>query len=139
MADKRSIAAAPSRPFKLNGTEKQWNAISFGEQNEDLTNAAVTFAAAKAQYPMVNNIEYSEKYHRFSITWNAVDGAQQYGIAVKLAGKWKVQAYTAAKTLSFTSPKLKPGSTYEMVVCAKVNGSWDISGITKRSFKVTIK
>ncbi|MBQ1538234.1 MAG: hypothetical protein IIZ73_07980, partial [Ruminococcus sp.] len=68
MADKRSIAAAPSRPFKLNGTEKQWNAISFGEQNEDLTNAAVTFAAAKAQYPMVNNIEYSEKYHRFSIT-----------------------------------------------------------------------
>lgn len=37
------------KTVKFNGTEKQWNAISFWEQNEDLTNTAVTFAAAKAQ------------------------------------------------------------------------------------------
>ena len=89
------------------------------------------------KYPKVTDTESSERYHQFRLTWNAVDGATEYGIAVKLGGKWKIQAYTD-KTY-YTSPKLKEGSTAEMVICAKVNGKWDISSINSRAFKVTVK
>ena len=90
--------------------------------------------------PTVSSIAYNEKYHQFRINWSAVDGAQNYGVAVYLAGKWKVQKQDIpASTTSFTSPKLKAGQTYRMVVCAKVNGKWDISNIEKRAFNVTIQ
>lgn len=76
-------------------------------------------------YPKVTAVEYNEEFHQFRMKWTSVPNAEQYGIAVKLAGRWKVQAYTDAKTTVFTSPKLKAGSKYDIVVCAKVNGKWD--------------
>ena len=92
-----------------------------------------------AKYPAVENINYNEQYHQFRLSWTKVNGASQYGVAVKIAGKWKVYAYTDANTTTFTSPKLKAGSTYEMVICAKVNGKWDTSNLNARAFKVTVK
>ncbi|MBO4865403.1 MAG: carbohydrate-binding domain-containing protein [Ruminococcus sp.] len=91
-----------------------------------------------ANYPKVTKIEYSEKYHQFRLTWDAVDGAEKYGVAVYLAGKWKVVDQNITTT-TFTSPKLAAGQTYKMVVCAKINGSWDISKINSRAFTVTVK
>ena len=109
-----------------------------GQWNMDFSNAiTVTPNDAAAKYPIVENIEYNEEFHQFRLSWNAVEGAQQYGIAVKLAGKWKVQAYTDKTT--FTSPKLRAGSSYEMLVCAKVNGKWDLGAMNSRIFTVTIK
>ncbi|MCR5540484.1 MAG: InlB B-repeat-containing protein [Ruminococcus sp.] len=94
---------------------------------------------AKNVYPKVTAVEYNEEFHQFRMKWTSVPDAEQYGIAVKLAGRWKVQAYTNAKTTVFTSPKLKAGSKYDIVVCAKVNGKWDISNIASRAVKVTVK
>lgn len=92
------------------------------------------------EYPRVTNIIYNEQYHQFRMTWSPVAGAQNYGIAVYLAGKWKVQTQTiSAGTTYFTSPKLRAGQTYKVVVAAKVNGKWDISSLNSRAVTVTIK
>lgn len=117
-------------------------AMKNGQWNMDDSNAIVVTPNAEndtSSYPTVSKIEYNDQYHQFRVIWNKVSGATQYGIAVKLAGRWKVQAYTNANTNYFTSPKLKAGSTYQMVVCAKVNGEWDISNIGSRAFTVTVK
>jgi hypothetical protein len=108
------------------------------EWHKDFSNAITVtpLTSEVSKYPKVTNIKYSDKYPQFKLEWNAVDGATQYGIAVKLAGKWKVWTYTD-KTY-FISPKLKAGSTAEMVICAKVNGEWDTSNINSRAFVVTI-
>lgn len=91
-------------------------------------------------YPVLTSIEYSATYHQFRLNWTPVDGATKYGVAVYLAGKWKVvNQDIPADTTTFTSPKLKAGQTYKMVICAKVNGSWDISKINSRAFNVTVK
>ena len=92
------------------------------------------------KYPVVNSIEYSEKTHQFRLHWDAVDGAQKYGVAVYLSGKWKVaDGNISASTTTFTSPKLKAGQTYKVVVCAKINGEWDKSKLGSRAFTVTVK
>ena len=88
-------------------------------------------------YPKVTDIEYNEQFHQFRLTWNEAKGAEEYGIAVKIAGKWRIQAYTDKTT--FTSPKLRPDSIAEMVICAKVDGKWDTSNINARAFSVTVK
>ncbi len=90
-------------------------------------------------YPKVTKIDYSESTHQFRITWSAVKGATKYGIAVYQGGKWKVQKQVESNVTSFTSPKLKAGQTYKLVVCAKVNGDWDKSSLSKRAVTVTIK
>jgi|GEM_PF-778378 hypothetical protein len=109
------------------------------EWHKDFSNAITVtpLTSAVSKYPNVTNIKFSEKYHQFKLEWNAVDGATQYGIAVKLAGKWKVWTYT--DETNFISPKLKAGSTAEMVICAKINGEWDTSNINSRAFEVTVK
>lgn len=112
-----------------------------GVWEKDMSNAIVVTpnAVAVKIYPEVTSIQYDETSHQFRLNWSAADKAEMYGIAVKLAGRWKVHAYTNAKTTVFTSPKLKAGSKYDIVVCAKVNGKWDISNIAGRAVKVTVK
>lgn len=91
-------------------------------------------------YPEITKVEYDKTYHQFRIKWNPVEGAENYGIAVYLAGKWRIQTQTIpATTTTFTSPKLKSGQTYKMLVCAKVNGKWDTSNANSRAFTVTVK
>ncbi len=117
------------------------SAIICGKEYTDVEKAITVTPNEKAvpAYPVPEEVQYNEVYHQFRVKWSAVPDAQQYGIAVKLAGKWKVQAYTNAKTTTFTSPKLKPGDKYQMVICAKVNGEWDTSNISGRAFTITIK
>ena len=113
---------------------------------ENAVNFKVIDADDKTEYPelteakfaKVARIKYTD-YFQFRINWTKVEGAQQYGIAVNLAGKWKVQAYTDAKTTTFTSPKLKAGSKYDVAICAKVNGKWETTDFTKRAFTIAVK
>ncbi|EXM40186.1 hypothetical protein RASY3_07600 [Ruminococcus albus SY3] len=102
-------------------------------------NIKVIDAKDKTEYPDLKSAQFDSKYHQFRINWTKVEGAQQYGIAVNLAGKWKVQAYTDANTTTFTSPKLKSGSKYDMAICAKVNGKWETTDFTKRAFTIAVK
>lgn len=110
-----------------------------GKWNMDTSNAIVVSPneIVKPSYPTVTNIVYNKEYHQFKMKWDAVEGATQYGVAVKVAGKWKVYSYT--EDTVFTSPKLKEGSKVEMVVCAKVGGKWDTSNLNSRAFTVTVK
>ena len=112
-----------------------------GKWNLDYSNAlSVTPKEVQTTaYPIVKTIDYNEEFHQFKVTWSPVTGAEQYGVAVKLMNKWKVMAYTAAKTTSFISPKLTPGSRYELVVCAKVNGKYDLNKLANRVVTVTVK
>ena len=110
-----------------------------GEWNSDYSNAIVVTPneAKQISYPEVTEIAYSEPYHQFRLTWTPVDGADKYGIAAFIAGKWRVQTYTDKTT--FTSPKLKAGDTYKLLIAARVNGEWDLSNINSRAFTVTVK
>ena len=111
-----------------------------GQWNMDFSNAiTVTPNVVTAPVYPKESVQYSPEFHKIKIDWTKVDGATQYGIAVKLAGKWKVQAYTDADTTTFTTPKLKPGSSYEVVICAKVDGKWQTQDIASRAFTVTVK
>ncbi len=105
---------------------------------EDGTNFKIIDANDKTEYPIPCSAEFNSQYHQFRLNWTAIEGAEKYAIAVYLAGKWRPQVYTDAKTTSFTSPKLK-STTYKMVICARVNGEWDTSALNSRSFFINVK
>lgn len=93
---------------------------------------------AKLTYPTNINIEYSAKYHQVRISWNKVEDADRYGIAVYLAGKWRVQVQNITGT-AYTTPKnLTPGKNYRVVVVARVNGNWDTANAIHNAVTVTI-
>ena len=125
------------------GSEHKIAVVTYsnGKWNTDFSNAVIVSPNAPQPviYPKVSSIDHSEEFHQFRVKWSAVPNAQQYGIAVKLSGKWKIQKTFDAKTTTFTSPKLTAGKTYEMVICAKINGEWDTSKLSGRIFKVTVK
>ncbi|MBO5559545.1 leucine-rich repeat protein [Ruminococcus sp.] len=116
-------------------------AMFSGKWKTDFSKAITVFAdeSAASKYPKVTDIVYNEQYHQFKLDWDAVDGAEKYGVAVFIANKWKIvtQDIPANKT-NFTSPKLKAGQTYKMVVCAKVNGNWDTDNISERAIIVKV-
>ena len=90
-------------------------------------------------YPINIKVTYSEKYHQVRFTWDKVEGADRYGIAVYLAGKWRVQKQDITGT-TYTSPKnLTPGVTYKVAIAARVNGRWDTANAIKHAGTVTIK
>jgi hypothetical protein len=92
-------------------------------------------------YPEITNIEYSDKFHQIRFSWKPVSGATNYGIAVYLAGKWRIQTQNiSASSTSYTTPKnMTPGKTYKVAVAAKVNGTWGVSEAIKHAVSVTVK
>ena len=93
----------------------------------------------KPTYPTNIKVAYSATYHQVRFTWDKVEGADRYGIAVYLAGKWRVQAQDITDT-TYTTPKnLTPGKTYKVAVAARVDGKWYTSDAIKNAVDVTIK
>jgi hypothetical protein len=90
-------------------------------------------------YPTNIKVEYSKEYHQVKFTWDEVEGADRYGIAVYLAGKWRIKDQYITDAV-FTTPKnLAPGKTYKVAIAAKVYGEWDIKNAIKNAGTVTIK
>jgi mannan endo-1,4-beta-mannosidase len=90
-------------------------------------------------YPTNIKVNYSTKYHQVQFIWDKVKGADKYGIAVYLAGKWRVQTSNIT-TNSYVTPKnLTPGMTYKVAIAARVNGKWDTANAIKNAVQVTIK
>jgi len=90
-------------------------------------------------YPTNIKAEYNETYHQVRLTWDKVSGADKYGIAVYLSGKWRIQT-SALTTNSFTTPKnLTPGKSYKVAVAARVNGKWDTANAIKNAITITVK
>jgi hypothetical protein len=109
-----------------------------GNWKLDFSNAITvtpsTPAIATTKYPEVTA---QVSRNQFKLQWTAVPNAQKYGIAVYESGKWVEKVTLDGNTFSYISPKLAKG-TYKMVVCAKINGEWDLTGFTSRAFTVTI-
>jgi len=106
-----------------------------GKWYTDVSKAVVVTPKSVNKYPVVTS-EVSGK--QFRLNWKAADAAEKYAIAVYQSGKWVVKAQLNGDVTSYTSPKLNNG-TYKIVVCAKVNGKWDLSNINSRAINVTIK
>lgn len=110
-----------------------------GKWDMDFSNAITVspYSEEISEYPVVSEIRYSEEHHQFRLTWNAIEGAEMYGVAAKIGGRWKVMAYTDKPC--YTSPKLRQGSSAEMVVCARIGGIWFTDEMNDRAFTVTVK
>ena len=109
-----------------------------GKWNQNYSNATVV--KTKCAYPEYIFHRYDSKYHQIKLNWSDVPNAQNYGIAVYLAGKWKVQKQDIpATTRSYISPKLKAGKTYKVLVCAKIDGKWNLSDLSSRVYTVTVR
>ena len=89
-------------------------------------------------YPKYVNVETNSTYHQIRFTWDKVEGADRYGIAVYLAGKWRIQTQSLTDT-TFTSPKnMTPGKTYKVAIAARVNGTWDVANAIKNAVTVVV-
>ena len=103
---------------------------------------AVTKTSSQSSTPALNiKVETSEQYHQIRFSWNRVSGATNYGIAVYLAGKWRVQTSSipASQTYYLTPKNLTPGKSYKVAIAAKVNGQWNSSTAIKNAVIVTVK
>ena len=132
----------------LNG--KGWAAASSaseivsgeGEYAVIENNAVTTYIRAEKTpptYPANIRVEYNAKDHRVRFKRDKAEGAEKYGIAVYMAGKWRIQNRNITDTV-YTSPKnLLPGRTYKVVIAAKVNGKRDIENAMKNAGTITIK
>ena len=92
-------------------------------------------------YPTNIKVNYSTQYHQVQFTWSAVPNAQNYGIAVYLAGKWRIQTQSiSGSTTSYVTPKnLTPGMSYKVAIAAKVNGKWDVNNAIRNAVTVTVR
>ena len=102
-------------------------------------NTYIRYTANKITYPTNIKVEYSAKTHQIRFTWDKVEGADRYGIAVYMAGKWRIQKQDITDT-TYTTPKgLVTGKSYKVAVAARVNGVWDIANAIKNAVNVTVK
>ena len=91
--------------------------------------------------PSVSNIRvnYNTQYHQIQFVRDKLYGADKYGIAVYLAGKWRVQT-TNITTNSYVTPKnLTPGMSYRVAIAARVNGVWSTTEAINNAVTVTVR
>ena len=120
------------------GSKSDWEKVVIGKHNYILKVATVHYGCTS---PEITKVQYSEQYHQVRINWSPVDDAEQYGIAVFLAGKWRVQTQAIPSSVtSFTTPKnLTPGTSYKIAVAAKIGGKWDVESAVNKAVTVTVK
>ena len=103
------------------------------------TNTYKQFTNESLTYPTNIKVTYNEKNHQVKFTWDEVEGADRYGIAVYKSGKWRIQTQDITDTV-YTSPKnLTPGKTYKVAIAARVNGEWDTENAIKNAVTITVK
>jgi len=103
------------------------------------TNTYKQFTNESLTYPTNIKVKYNEKNHQVRFTWDEVEGADRYSIAVYKSGKWRIQTQDITDTV-YDSPKnLTPGSTYKVAIAARVNGEWDTKNAIKNAVTVTVK
>jgi hypothetical protein len=143
VAAKSATATQPGNTEYYIGSDGKYYTLSNGTYTQIAANSWVIPALGVSgnTYPTNIQVQYSEEYHQIRFTWDKVDNAQNYGIAVYLAGKWRIQTQSiSASTTSYTTPKnMTPGMTYKVAIAAKVNGTWDVANAIKNAVTVTVK
>ncbi|MCR5541257.1 MAG: BspA family leucine-rich repeat surface protein [Ruminococcus sp.] len=102
-------------------------------------NGKNTYIRYTPTFPTNIEVTYFKTSHQVRFTWDRVEGADRYGIAVYLAGKWKVQNQDITGTSYITPKNLTPGKTYKVAIAARVNGTWDTANAIKYSGTITVK
>ncbi|EGC02255.1 BspA family leucine-rich repeat surface protein [Ruminococcus albus] len=96
------------------------------------------FGTVKLTYPTNIKFEYNQIYHQGRLTWDKVEDADRYGIALYLAGKWRIQKQDITTT-SYTTPKnMTPGTSYKLAIAARVDGEWDTANAIKHAVTIYI-
>lgn len=96
------------------------------------------FGTVKLTYPTNIKVEYNQIYHQVRLTWDKVEDAKEYGIAIYQAGKWRIQKQ-GITTTSYTTPRdLTPGKSYKVMIAAKVDGEWDTANAIKHAVTIYI-
>ena len=96
------------------------------------------FGTVKLTYPTNIKVEYNQIYHQVRLTWDKVEDADRYGIALYLAGKWRIQKQDITTT-SYTTPKnMTPGTSYKLAIAARVDGEWDTANAIKHAVTISI-
>ncbi|EXM40336.1 cell surface protein [Ruminococcus albus SY3] len=106
--------------------------------NED-KNTYVRNNDIKPTYPTNINVQYSKEFHQVRFTWDKVEGADRYGIAVYLTGKWRIQTQDITDTVYTTPKNLVPNKTYKVAIAARVNGKWDTKNAIRNAVTITVK
>ncbi|SFC51939.1 RICIN domain-containing protein [Ruminococcus albus] len=130
VSKKSKDPAANNQQYTYKGSDNQKWYVELAQQTDKTS-----------VYPEITAIEHNEQYHQIRFTWKPVDGASNYGIAVYLAGKWRVQAQNiSSSTLSYTTPKnLTPGKSYKVAIAAKVNGQWTVTEAIEHAVTISVR
>ncbi|MBO4865129.1 MAG: cellulase family glycosylhydrolase [Ruminococcus sp.] len=113
-----------------------------GTWTNDYSNAITVTpksSTSSDDYPKNVKANYSTQYHQVQFIWDKVEGADKYGIAVYLAGKWRIQTSNITTNSYLTPKNLTPGMTYKVAIAARVNGKWNTTDPIKNAITVTIK
>ena len=97
------------------GTKTQWNKISVGSGNSDLTSATIHYGA-KEQLGKPAKITATQSTASVKLTWTAVEGANAYGVYRKTSSGWKKLGQVAK--LNGTINNLAAGTKYTFAVQA---------------------
>lgn len=72
-------------------------------------------------------VSYVPGDHCVTLSWDAVEGAEEYLIAAKVGGSWAKVA--VCNDTWYLLEKLVAGENYEVAVAAKINGRWSTRGV----------
>ncbi|MBO4866172.1 MAG: rhamnogalacturonan lyase [Ruminococcus sp.] len=146
---KTSLTASSSNDVTFTAYKKEFNAgdkVVLGTNG--MTGYVVNYTVFVKEKSQPNcpppnwlniRVNYNTQYHQIQFVWDKADGADRYGIAVYLAGKWRVQTSNIT-TNSYVTPKnLTPGMTYKVAIAARVNGKWDTMDAIKNYVTVTVR
>ena len=117
--------------IKLTGSNASVKAV-YSDQNSG-------GSTGNTDYPTNIKVNYNSQYHQVQFIWDKVQGADKYGIAVFLAGKWRIQTSDITTNRYITPKNLTPGMTYKVAIAARVNGKWNTSDPIKNAVTVTIQ
>jgi hypothetical protein len=67
-------------------------------------------------------ISYEKGEGAVKLSWTEVEGAEEYGVAGYINGKWQLLAY--GNGTSYVLKNLKAGSSYKVAVVTKADGEW---------------
>ncbi|WP_295153640.1 leucine-rich repeat domain-containing protein, partial [uncultured Ruminococcus sp.] len=102
-----------------NGSKKQWDAVSIDDYNPSLLSAKIHFDGAVKVNP---EFICQKGTNAVKLSWDEVEGAEMYGIAGFVDGKWKLLDKTT--DTSYIINNLKAGQNYKVAVVAMFGGEW---------------
>nr|WP_024857241.1 leucine-rich repeat domain-containing protein [Ruminococcus albus] len=133
------------------GSRDKWESVEKPSDMTFLNNANMVYDTSTVididPDPQPQNNDYptnvraitNSQYHQIQFIWDKVQGADKYGIAVYLAGKWRVQTSNITNNSYVTPKNLTPGMTYRVAVAARVNGKWNTTDPIKNAITVTVR